>query len=72
MTLIDIDADVGYGQIKLKPCPFCGGDPVTYERGWDWAIVVTCLDCGYSISGFDTTEKAIDMWNTGVENERTD
>lgn len=42
---------------ELKPCPFCGGDPVQ-EYGIDGDPYVVCVDCGASVEG------TLAAWNT--------
>ena len=52
--------------MRLKPCPFCGGDAVT--EYWVFAGYFTvCSECG-ATSGFCETEKeSIDSWNKRAE-----
>ena len=49
-------------QQKLKPCPFCGGEPVYVADG-----KVICI-CGAMMQSFNdwkpfTTQEAVDRWN---------
>ena len=64
--------------IKLKPCPFCGGKAIfglgeelrkKYQRNDDW---VKCSWCGSETACYDTPEKAAEAWNRrmGGQNER--
>ena len=48
-------------ELKLEPCPFCGGVADLEEE--DWAA--TCYGCGFSYSGegFDSLEKLAAKWN---------
>lgn len=49
--------------IKLKPCPFCGGMNLYYETGRLFGV--ECADCGGKIVGaYRTEEEAADAWNT--------
>ena len=61
-------------EIKLKPCPFCGGEGDCNNTGlctkdgeslW-W---VECGACGVSTSGHQKREMALEAWNrrTGGE-----
>lgn len=48
--------------IKLKPCPFCGGMNLYYVKGRFCAV--ECADCGGKIVGAYRTEEAAEAWNT--------
>lgn len=54
-------------EIKLKPCPFCGGEPVLQEHvfhGYRSTFGVVCLDCCCETRQFyDTQKEAADAWN---------
>lgn len=61
-------------KVKLKPCPFCGGEARLEQipgATWD-KFVVTCKSkkccafyIGYCDEGlYDTRTKAIEAWNT--------
>ena len=62
-------------EIKLKPCPFCGGEadfgtnPVGYRTIW-----VRCKKCKISTASFESNlyscaaEKAAEVWNNRNEN----
>lgn len=43
--------------MKLKPCPFCGGEAKAYNGQ------VVCTKCWSGSACEDTTEKAIETWN---------
>ena len=32
-------------EIKLKPCPFCGGDAHIKQKSWDIFITGVCVEC---------------------------
>lgn len=54
-------------EIKLKPCPFCGGEATLYVGNFDVVRCVTpckivCL-CGVSTGVCRTKEEAIEAWN---------
>ena len=44
--------------MKLKSCPFCGGEAKVYNGQ------VVCTKCWSGSACEDTTEKAIEIWNT--------
>ena len=57
------------GEIKLKPCPFCGGKAEfalgeeyreEYKQSNDW---IECNSCGTETACFDTPEEAAEAWN---------
>ncbi len=51
----------------LKPCPFCGGDPVALSvDGGDYTYnhdTVECTFCGAQITAYATPEAAESAWN---------
>ena len=52
--------------IKLKPCPFCGGTNLYHIMGKFYTV--ECAHCGGKIVGpFKTVKDAIDAWNTRSE-----
>ena len=64
-------------EIKLKPCPFCGGEAEfvlgeeyreEHKQSKDW---IQCSSCGIETPYFDTPEKAAEAWNRreGEQNE---
>ena len=56
-------------EIKLKPCPFCGGKAILAEiNGTDDYYVVCEVCCTYT--DFYRKEKAIKAWNSRVEVEK--
>lgn len=57
------------GEIKLKPCPFCGRKAnfvidaeyrEKYEKNGNW---IKCSSCGVETPYFDTAEEAAAAWN---------
>ena len=67
-------------EIKLKPCPFCGGEAIL-KRDRIGLYCVKCTNCGCMTTfQFDFGEgeevsgrKAADVWNRRIDNEsRTD
>jgi hypothetical protein len=51
-------------QIELKPCPFCGEPVELISDEYDGDIII-CTDCGFfmNISGYDSIEEAVEIWN---------
>ena len=60
---------VNTNDIKLKPCPFCGGEAILvkdFSSFKDWNYV-RCKECGAATSVGNTAYRAIDFWNQRVE-----
>lgn len=65
-------------EIKLKPCPFCGGEARLQRKNKKHGYYVICKKCGcrtpYFQYQFDSLEKlretAIETWNTRRPVER--
>lgn len=63
-------------EIKLKPCPFCGGEAIL-KRDRIGLYCVKCTNCGCMTTfQFDLGEgeevskrKAADIWNRRADNE---
>lgn len=62
-------------EIKLLPCPFCGGDAAfggsRLSSNSDWHHFVNCISCGAKMGvvlnlGFPTETDAAAAWNTRV------
>lgn len=51
--------------IKLKPCPFCGGTKLYYFKGKSYGL--ECAHCGAGLSGYKTKEEAAEAWNMRKE-----
>ena len=57
--------------IKLKPCPFCGGMNLYYAEGRFYAV--ECADCGGKVVGaYRTKEEAAEAWNTRAKVKESD
>ena len=64
--------DPNYMNIKLKPCPFCGGEAkfeevdVEYIFGFreDDGIIVKCSSCGAQTKNHSHTGICARAWNT--------
>ncbi len=63
-------------EIKLKPCPFCGGQPVIHVGD---GVCVICKECGcrtrsladgiYQVKpGGGAIYRVIDIWNRRADN----
>ena len=52
--------------MKIKPCPFCGRDPILYKHRLGWYIQCYSKRCGVapSTSYFVTKKTVIEAWNT--------
>lgn len=49
------------GNMKLKPCPFCGGKPALIEAmGEVWYM---CTDCRASVNMAASKKEAAKLWN---------
>ena len=63
-------------EIKLLPCPFCGGEAiqeageriVCYDE-YEYFECVHCTNCKASVEG-ETVEEAVNKWNTRKPMER--
>ena len=51
---------------ELKPCPFCGGEPVLFESHFSGIFYVVCKDCGLTAPHRLTKEKAMNVWNLAI------
>ena len=48
-------------EIKLKPCPFCGGEAEIQNRGIVWVAI--CKSCGAVTTFMPTEQRAANIWN---------
>ena len=55
-------------EIKLNPCPFCGGtgEIINAIQSVFW---VKCNDCGATSENASTEHEAIENWNRRTPNE---
>ena len=49
--------------MKLKPCPFCGGEARQYADGFNDFHWVECVKCRVETKAYDFVEDAIEAWN---------
>ena len=53
--------------IKLKPCPFCGGEVKLYGNGTLHTHYIACIFCTCDLSDESLTpEELVEKWNTRV------
>ena len=59
-------------EIKLLPCPFCGGDNLGFYHNHLFrdGYEVRCYDCHFGLQESRTKEEAIKQWNTRKPMER--
>lgn len=61
-------------EIKLKPCPFCGGEAKINRMPHLWEYSVQCNDVDCIVhpetEGYEKREEAIEAWNTRKPMER--
>ena len=77
------EAEEALARIKLKPCPFCGGEAVMYHQSGKYADYdadyVYCMSCGCQTKLFqffkgagqtreDNEREAMNAWNRRVDN----
>lgn len=52
-------------EIKLKPCPFCGGKALALGHHVFW---IRCLKCGAETTSCCSLEQAKEAWNRRADN----
>lgn len=59
--------------IKLKPCPFCGGEAIVeMDESWYWEWHTYCPQCFTDRGHFNSKYEAIDAWNTRRDDQNVD
>lgn len=58
-------------KIKLKPCPFCGGDAEMQQGKYQGLSIfyVSCRGCGAQTDHKYAEEFAAELWNERVNDE---
>ena len=51
------------GEMKLKPCPFCGGRAGIFEFHLVPDPKVKCTKCECQTMECETREQAVELWN---------
>lgn len=51
-------------EVKLKPCPFCGGEATLRKSEVTQLYHVGCFECGCRQDSSYKSESAIQAWNT--------
>ena len=51
--------------MKLKPCPFCGGEVIVVYQSFGGIYMIVCNKCGMLLSNKakDTRKHLIEAWN---------
>ncbi|MDX2059964.1 MAG: Lar family restriction alleviation protein [Gemmatimonadales bacterium] len=53
--------------MKLKPCPFCGGDANMVREGTRrQSCIIECEDCGARLETGEEHDRSGERWNTRV------
>ena len=60
---------------ELKPCPFCGGERVRFDRAFMSTVpLIYCPDCtaviSFGANKRDTLKKSAELYNTRTPKER--
>lgn len=57
-------------EIKLKPCPFCGGKAAAIWNGAsnERNYCVRCWECGAETSVYKSEKEAKEAWNRRADN----
>lgn len=50
-------------EIKLKPCPFCGGNATTVESDPTGEFFICCESCKAFVGVYATENEAVAAWN---------
>ena len=68
MSVIRKNCNSAAKEVKLKPCPFCGGPAKLAEHYWEntrtESFTVDCVECGGCMDQhMDSEQEAADAWN---------
>ncbi len=61
-----MDVEVTAMDMKLKPCPFCGGEAIACritQEGHPAPFFARCEECGMRTSNKLTSKEAVSAWN---------
>ena len=63
--------------VKLKKCPFCGGEPEIRHGGLAFMASVACRNCGAEVRSIDESPslvelQAIEKWNRRENGNESD
>lgn len=53
-------------EVKLKPCPFCGGEAKISTYDWGYSVKeywIYCHSCDCASGSYHSKEEAIETWN---------
>lgn len=53
--------------MDLKPCPFCGGEPIVTLMYGSGRCIAQCKKCKCRTDYYDTARQAVDAWNKRME-----
>lgn len=58
-------------EIKLKPCPYCGGEVEIFIAPIKNTYMFVCGKCGADVCfyGAEYGQKAVEAWNRRADNE---
>lgn len=62
----DMGGSENMGEIKLKPCPFCGGKAILVEHPLGSLWITKCTHCGTTSGVKNRREYAEMAWNKRV------
>ena len=63
--------EIAMEEIKLKPCPFCGGKGEIFRGttyGFHYLYEPRCITCECALGVYETEEQAIEAWNRRADN----
>ena len=54
---------------ELKKCPFCGGEAGITTKETDQLTYIRCSNCGVATPLYYAKVKAIEAWNTRIDDK---